>query len=258
MSGADLEVLNLASTDPSKIYRSADGKIFRFVSSLISEIIQSNPDFFLFEAIEGERVIVKKANFHINVSCWCSAQVRDYLRLSEMMQNKLISQNANLVDGHPWNFVFQHGEIKFIDFGSIKEGPPPSDWFWTERAESVPLEKFFYASYCGKLRRRLAENVHEPAPIPNEDIFALGFQGLADRDCHTPFRERLIACSMCQEKRAVANGSAIVRRVETSIRWLPRILAPQCCVTSCWATRHFSGFSTSDPTTVFIPAFLPA
>ena len=183
------KIVNPDSTDPSRIRVDRQGVIYRESNDFLNLTIQGLSRYFLFETIDDQKVVLKPVPFHTNVSCWCSSQVDEYINFSQALGDDIKLRGAYLIDGHPWNYVFYNSSIKFIDFGSVKKGQD-DNWFWREREQFIPLQKLYYITYCGQLRRRLAENVHEPAPIEPEEILRLGLQGISDNDCHTSYSER--------------------------------------------------------------------
>ena len=119
---AEFEVLNPDSTDASTIFRDAAGNIFRASNPAIVRALEMIPGFFLFDHFDENYVHLRKAAFHTNASVWSSAQMAEYLRFSLELREAMHREGLYISDGHPWNYIFEHTALKFIDFGSIRAG----------------------------------------------------------------------------------------------------------------------------------------
>jgi hypothetical protein len=187
-----LKILNSESTDPSKIYLVETLGLVRTCTPTALSVLKQLPERFLYQKIVDQVIVLKPARFHNNVSCWNSAQLTVYVKFMEALFAELAALGTGLIDGHPWNCIFNHGRLYHIDFGSITEGyaPEATTAARNEMIEFSSLVNFYPISYLKGLRRKLAEEVHGPQPFRINDILQYAFNNLAANDCHTGLVER--------------------------------------------------------------------
>ena len=185
------KILNSNSSDESKIILDQNGVLYRDVPSSVVELAGSLESWLLYDSICENRIILKPSSFHLGPSCWSSAQVEDYLLFVEEICTELARHGFTLIDGHPWNFVFEDSNIKFIDFGSfIPFTKVALDASLNEAREFKYLVKFYRASYMKRLRMYLAKNATSKTRHNSDIILETGFNGLHDNDCYLSLPER--------------------------------------------------------------------
>jgi hypothetical protein len=187
-----LKTLNSNSTDPSKIYLVEKLGIVRTCNATALATLRQLPGRFLYQEIVDKVVVLKPARFHNNVSCWNSAQLRVYVKFMEELFAELAAVGVGLIDGHPWNCIFDHGRLYHIDFGSISAvyAPEAAAAARNEMIEFSTLASFYPISYLKGLRRKLAAEVHGSQPFRIDDILRYAFNNLAANDCHASLVER--------------------------------------------------------------------
>ncbi len=184
-------ILNKKSSDESKIILDHNGVLYREVPSAVVELAGNLQVWLLYDHICGNRIILKPSSFHLGPSCWSSAQVEDYLLFFEKICTESARHGFTLIDGHPWNFVFEDSTIKFIDFGSfIPLTKVALNASLNEAREFKCLVKFYRSSYMKNLRMYLAKNATSKTRHSSDLILELGFQGLHDKDCYLNLLER--------------------------------------------------------------------
>jgi hypothetical protein len=184
-------ILNSASSDPSKIIQSGDGVLYREMSPDVINLVSALSPLFLYDSVKENKVILRPSSFHLGPSCWSSAQVQEYFEFIGNLFIELSKHGFTLIDGHPWNFVFEDSNIKFIDFGSfIPFTDGGLNASLREAHEFGCLIKFYKASYMKSLRMYLAKNATSKTRHSSDIILELGFKGLHENDCYINLLER--------------------------------------------------------------------
>jgi hypothetical protein len=186
-----MQILKPNSTDKSPIYQDLDGVLYREISIEVVNLINKISNYLLYEAVVGNKIFIKPATFHVGPSCWSSAQVIDYFEFLANFLQELIKNNFTLIDGHPFNFMYEHSELKFIDFGSFIKFDENAIKASIEEAEGYRcLIKFFSASYMQNLRRYLSTAESSTERTSEVLILEKGLKGLHENDCYISLKER--------------------------------------------------------------------
>ena len=186
-----MHIIKPNSTDKSPIYMNDDGLLFREISNDIVALINQIPNFLLYESVADNKIFLRIATFHVGPSCWSSAQVLDYFESLALFLQELMKNGFTLIDGHPFNFIYEHSELKFIDFGSfIKFDDNALKASINEAEDYRPLIKFFKTSYMHDLRKYLAKAESSSERTSSNLILENGFKGLYANDCYVTLLER--------------------------------------------------------------------
>jgi hypothetical protein len=136
------------------------------------------------EDINGELVVQKKIVFPNCIRVWSSTQVAYQAAFILELYNVLQGLSVNLIDGHPYNVMFDGAHLKWLDLGSLRGLDEAAGSCLREVNQYAALETFYRIGYCRALR---VSNYQSGA---NEEMLEAGFAGLAEDDVALTWTEK--------------------------------------------------------------------